>query len=103
MQQNINTKAKITTAIGIRILRYHSLKVLQVIGRRKYRHRNSVPELTSENDEGMKILVDSCIRGLDRIGVSKRGKSSLARPGEVGEACSKQVPKSSEHENSGKR
>ncbi len=27
----------------------------------------------------MKILVDSCIRGLDRIGVSKSGKSSSAR------------------------
>ncbi len=39
---------------------------------------------TSERDEGMKILVDSCIRGLDRIGVSKRRKSSLARPGEEG-------------------
>ncbi len=77
--------------------------MLQVIGRRKYRQRKAVPEVTSERDEGMMILVDSCIRGLDRIRVSKRGKSSFARPREGGEACSQQVPKSSEHENSGKR
>ncbi len=76
---------------------------MQVIGRRKYRHRKAVPKLTSERDEGMKVLVNSCIRGLDRIGVSKREKLSLARPGGGVEACSQQVPKSSEHENSGKR
>ncbi len=73
------------------------------IGRRKYSQRKAVPELTSERDEGRKRLVDSCIKGLDRIGVSKRGKSSLARPEEGEEACSQQVPKNSEHENSGKR
>ncbi len=32
----------------------------------------------------MKILVDSCIRGLDRIRVSKSGKLSSARPQEGG-------------------
>ncbi len=32
----------------------------------------------------MKILVYSCIRGLDRIWVSKSGKSSSARPQEAG-------------------
>ena len=28
-----------------------------------------VPELTSKRDEGVKVLVNSCIRELDRIGV----------------------------------
>ncbi len=40
--------------------------------------------MTSESNEGMKILVDSCMRGLDRIGVSKSGKSSSAIPQEGG-------------------
>ncbi len=49
-------------------------------------------------------LIDSCIRGLDGTGVSKSGKLSSARPrGGGGKACSQQVPKSSEHENSDKR
>ncbi len=48
--------------------------------------------------------LDSCIRSLDRIGVSKRRKSSAALSGRGGGgAVSKQVPKSSEHENSDKR
>ena len=43
-----------------------------------------VPELTSKRDERIAVLVNSCIRNLDRIGVSKRGEPSVARPPEEG-------------------
>merc|ERR1712035_185319 len=56
----------------------------EVVGRWKYRFRKSVPEFTSERDEGMKMLVNSCIRELDRKGVRVSRKSGAARPPEVG-------------------
>ena len=40
-----------------------------VIGRWKYRGRERVPEFTRERDERLRILVNSCIREVDRIGV----------------------------------
>ena len=43
-----------------------------------------VPEFTSERDEEMKILVNSCIRELDRKGVRVSRKSGAARPLERG-------------------
>ena len=41
----------------------------EVDGSKSSRFRKRVPEFTSERDEGMKILVNSCIREFDRIGV----------------------------------
>ena len=63
---------------------YLSLETVQVIGRRKYRSRKRVPEFTRERDERLRILVYSCIREVDRIGVRGRGKSCAARPREHG-------------------
>ena len=41
--------------------------------------RKSAPEFTSERDERMRILVNSCIRNLDRIGMIVSRKSCAAR------------------------
>ena len=41
----------------------------------KYRSRERVPEFTREREERLRILVNSCIREVDRIGVRGRGKS----------------------------
>ncbi len=54
---------------------------VQVVGRRKYRQRTIVPEFTSERDEGVKMLLNSCLRDLDGIGMSLVGKASAAREG----------------------
>ena len=54
------------------------------MGRWKYRSRERVPEFTRERDERLKILVNSCIREVDRIGVRGRGKSCVERPREQG-------------------
>ncbi len=43
-------------------------------------HRKAIPGLLSKKKKKKKSTGDSCIRGLDRIGVSKRGKSSAAWP-----------------------
>ena len=43
-----------------------------------------VPEFTRERDERLRILVNSCIREVDRIGVRGRGKSCAARPRDHG-------------------
>ena len=64
--------------------RYLSLQTVQVIGRWKYRSRERVPEFTRERDERLRILVYSCIREVDRIGVRGRGKSCAVRPREQG-------------------
>ena len=56
------------------------LESVQVVGRRKYRRRESVPEFTSEGNEGMKILV--CVRGLDSIRVKESRQSCAACPHE---------------------
>ena len=63
---------------------YLSLETVQVIGRWKYRRRERVPEFTRERDERLRILVNSCIRRVDRIGVGGRSKSCAARPREQG-------------------
>ena len=42
-----------------------------------------VPEFTSERDEGMKMLVNSCISEVDRIGMRESRKG-------VWEACRQQ-------------
>ena len=63
---------------------YLSLEAVQVIGRWKYRGRKRVPEFTRERDERLRLLVNSCIREVDRIGVRGSGKSCAARPGEQG-------------------
>ena len=41
-------------------------------------------EFTRERDERLRILVNSCIREVDRIGVRGRSKSCTARPREQG-------------------
>ena len=43
-----------------------------------------VPEFTRERDERLRILVNTCIREVDRIGVRGRSKSCAARPREQG-------------------
>ena len=63
---------------------YFSLKAVQVIGRRKYSNRKRVPEFTSGRKERMEILINSCIRELDRVRVRGRRKPSAARPWERG-------------------
>ena len=63
---------------------YLSLETIQVIGRWKYRSRERVPEFTRERDERLRILVNSCISEVNRIGVRGRGKSCVARPREQG-------------------
>ena len=59
-----------------------SLERVQVVGRWKYRSRERVPEFTRERDERLRMLVNSSIREVDRIGVRGRGKSCAARPQE---------------------
>ncbi len=44
----------------------------------------AVPEQTSERGERTEAVVDFCIRSLDRIGVSKRGKPNATRLWEEG-------------------
>ena len=51
-----------------------------VIGRLKNRQKKRVPEFTSVRDERMKILINSCIRKMDRIGMRRSRKSCAARP-----------------------
>ena len=63
---------------------YLSLETVQVIGRWKYRRRERVPEFTRERDERLRILVNSCIRRVDRIGVRRKSKYCAARPREKG-------------------
>ena len=63
---------------------YLSLETVQVIGRWKYGGRKIVPELTRERDERLTILVNSCIREVDRIGMRGSSKSCAARPWEQG-------------------
>ena len=46
--------------------------------------RQRVPEFTSKGDERMKMLVNSCISEVDRIGMRKSRKSCAARPQEGG-------------------
>ena len=48
------------------------------------RSRERVPEFTRERDERLRILVSSCIREVDRIGMRGRSKSCAARPREQG-------------------
>ena len=43
-----------------------------------------VPEFTRERDVRIRILVYSCIREVDRVGLRGRGKSCAARPREQG-------------------
>ena len=43
-----------------------------------------VPEFTRERDERLRMLVNSCIREVDRIGVRGRGRSCAVRPREQG-------------------
>ncbi len=57
---------------------------IQVIDRRKYRGRKAVPVSTSGKEERITVEVQPCKRGLDSIGVSLRGKTSMARPWEEG-------------------
>ena len=63
---------------------YLSLERVQVIGGWKYRSRERVLEFTRERDKRLRILVNSCIREVDRIGVRGRSKSCAARPREQG-------------------
>ena len=56
-----------------KVSEYLSLETVQVIGRWKYRSRERVPDFTRERDERLGILINSCIRDVDRIGV--RGRS----------------------------
>ena len=51
-----------------------SLERVQVIGRLKYRGWKRVPEFTRERDDRLRMLVNSCIREVDRIGVRGRSK-----------------------------
>lgn len=53
-----------------KVFSYFSVEELQIIRRRKYRHRRAVSELTSKEDERAKIMVNSCIWNLDRRGMS---------------------------------
>ena len=55
-----------------------------LVGRWKYRIRERVPEFTSERDERMKMLVNSYISEVDRIGMRSSRKSCAARPREGG-------------------
>ena len=56
------------------------LKRVQIIGRWKNRQRKRVPELTIVRDRTVKILVNSCIRKMDRIGMRTGRKPCAARP-----------------------
>ena len=48
------------------------------------RQRKRVPEFTSVRDERVKILINSCIRKMDRIRMRRSRKSCAARPREGG-------------------
>ena len=58
---------------------HSSFERVRVIGRWKNRQRKRVPEFTSVKDERMKILVNSCIRKVDRIGMRRSRKPCAAR------------------------
>lgn len=47
---------------------YISINGVQVVSSRKYSHRKAVPKYTSERDETMKMLVNSCKRDINSIG-----------------------------------
>ena len=49
------------------------------MGRWKNRQRKRVPEFISVRDERVKILVNSCIRKMDRIGMRRNRKPCAAR------------------------
>ena len=68
-----------------------SLIVLVLLSSKRLSHRKEgiqiqerVPEFTSERNEGRKMLVNSCIRELDRKGMRVSRKSGAARPPEGG-------------------
>ncbi len=72
-------------SISVAEVYWHSpLEDIQVVVRRKYRGRKGVPEFTSDREESIKVLVHSCIRGLDSIRVSLWRKTCKARPWEEG-------------------
>ena len=48
------------------------------------RRRQRVPEFTREREERLRILVNYCIREVDRMAVRGRGKSCAARSREQG-------------------
>ena len=54
-----------------------------MIGRLKIRQKKRIPEFTSVRDERV-ILVNSCIRKIDRIRMRRSAKSCAANPREVG-------------------
>ena len=64
--------------------RAEGVKTEEVVGRGKYRIRKRVPEFTSRREERMKMLVNSCISEVDRIGMRKSRKSCAAWPREGG-------------------
>ena len=70
--------------------RYFALERSQVVGKWENRDRKRVPEFTSERDEGVKILVNSCISEVDRIGMRVRGKTCAAGPREGGRQAGSQ-------------
>ncbi len=63
---------------------YSPLEGIQVIDRRKYRGRKAVPEFTSGKEDRVTVLVHSCKRDLDSIGVSLCRKTSMTRTREEG-------------------
>ena len=57
----------------LKVSSYSSLDRFQVRGWRKYRIRKRVPKFNSVKDKGVKILVNSCIRKMDRKAVRVSG------------------------------
>ena len=51
-------------------------------GRWKNRQRKRVPEFTNVRDERVKILVNFCIRKMERIGMRRSRKTCASRPQE---------------------
>ena len=49
----------------------------------KYRERKRVPEFTGVREERVKILVNVCIRKMDRIRMRRSRKFCAAKPREV--------------------
>ena len=62
---------------------HSSFERVEVIGWWKNRQRKRFSEFTSVRDKRVKILVNSCIRKMDIIGMSRSSKSCAARPWEV--------------------
>lgn len=56
------------------------LKRSQVVGTRKNKVRQTVSEFSSERDGGLKILVNSYIKRMDKIELRMNGKSCAAMP-----------------------